>query len=86
MDGLPNTETVSSSPDERSGDGQDGPDEPRWVSDDETFQILSQSAREIHIFMKLSQNVHLYINLLIKLRHNAFTVNKESKHLEMFIN
>lgn len=27
-------------PDKRPGDGQDGPDEPCWVSDDETFQIL----------------------------------------------
>lgn len=34
-------------PDERSGDGQDGPDEPCRVNNDETLQILPQSAMTI---------------------------------------
>ena len=40
----------SSSPDEGSWDGEDGPDEPGGVSDDETLQILPQSAGDIHVF------------------------------------
>lgn len=40
---------LSASPDERSGDGQDSPDEPCWVSDDETLEILPQPAGDIQV-------------------------------------
>lgn len=36
-------------PDEGSWDGQYGPNEPRWVNDDETLKILPQPAWDIQI-------------------------------------
>lgn len=43
-------------PDKWSWDGQDSPDEPRWVSNDETLKILPQSAGDIHVIIILIMN------------------------------